>query len=56
MRRIVLGIVFLASVLVAGCAEMGEAGAKMHGLKVIRADDCRPPLHTTPCKTVEATK
>jgi hypothetical protein len=39
--------------LVGGCAELGQLGAKMHGLEVVSADDCRHALHTNPCKTVE---
>ena len=36
-----------------GCADLGKLGAKMHGLEVVSADDCRHALHTNPCKTVE---
>jgi len=40
----------LSSVLAAGCAEIGKAGARLNGLTVVSADDCRHPMHTTPCK------
>jgi hypothetical protein len=36
-----------------GCADLGKLGAKMHGLEIVSADDCRHALHTNPCKTVE---
>ena len=36
-----------------GCADLGKLGAKMHGLEVVSADDCRHALHPNPCKTVE---
>jgi hypothetical protein len=51
-KRAVLGLGLLLLVL-SGCAEGGRLVAKMHGLEVVSADDCRHFLHTTPCKTVE---
>jgi hypothetical protein len=36
-----------------GCADLANRAAKMHGLEVVSADDCRHALHTHPCKTVE---
>jgi hypothetical protein len=45
-----LGVVLT---LLAGCADLGKLGAKMHGLEVVSADDCRHALHANPCKIVE---
>ncbi len=56
MRQRVLGAVLVVSVLAAGCAEIGRAGARLNGLTVVSADDCRHPMHITPCKTGEGTK
>ena|SRR6267143_921878 len=50
MQRLLVGIMLLSSVLAAGCAEIGKAGARLNGLTVVSADDCRHPMHTTPCK------
>ena len=44
---------WLILIMLGGCAELGKLGAKMHGLEVVSADDCRHALHTNPCKTVE---
>ena len=51
-KRGMLGL-GLGLLLLSGCAEGGRLVAKMHGLEVVSADDCRHFLHTTPCKTVE---
>jgi len=44
---------WLILIMLGGCAELGKLGAKMHGLEVVSADDCRHAFHTNPCKTVE---
>jgi len=54
MQRLLLGIMLLGSVLAAGCADMSRQWAELHGLTVVGAEDCRHPMHLTPCKTVEA--
>ena len=48
----VIGVTMVLS-LCTGCADIGRAGAKMHGLKVVTAADCRHAFHTTPCTTGE---
>jgi hypothetical protein len=49
----VVGMALLLSLLLGGCGELGMLGAKMHGFKVVEADECRHAFHTHPCKTVE---
>jgi len=48
------GLVLLS--LLGGCADLGMLGAKMHGLDVVSANDCRNAFHTTPCTMPEVKK
>jgi hypothetical protein len=58
MHFVAVAMVMLAGwrilIMLGGCAELGKIGAKMHGLEVISADDCRHAFRTNPCKTVES--
>jgi predicted kinase len=43
----------LVGMLLGSCADLANRAAKMHGLEVVSADECRHALHTKPCQTVE---